>query len=71
MEEASQPSGPTLLAVAFLFLSLNCKMGNSHTRFVPFTNKEGAGMDLFYISFTVKALLPEGTRNASMNQTNW
>lgn len=45
--EASRPSGPTLLAVAFPFLSLNCKMGNSHTRFVPFTNEEGAGTDLF------------------------
>lgn len=39
------------------FLSLNCKMGNSHTRFVPFTNKEGAGTDLSYVSFTVKTLL--------------
>lgn len=45
--EASWPSGLMLLAVAFPFLSLNCKMGNHHTRSVPFTNEEGAGTDLF------------------------
>lgn len=67
---ASWPSGPTLLAVVFLILLLNCKMGNSHTGFVPFRNKARAGTDLSYVSLTIKSLLSEVTRNARVNQTN-
>lgn len=59
-----------LLAPAFPFLSPNCKMENSYTRFVPFINKECAGTDyLFKLHSNCFALWM--TRNACVKQTYW